>query len=425
MAADSVAANVVAADTLAAGRPATRTLNRRRADRGRFRTASLVLLLPTVAFAVYFVSQNTLPSNYPLAKMSQANDAIVILSPYVAVCAAWEMMVVRAIWGRALVRRIPLTVVLARLLLVTGSGLVATLACYAYFVGRDLVTQFSGWSFPLLSALSVLAWATVGAALALVVRPIVAIPLSLLLVFLAISLPQGWSPLWVRHLTGYLSDCCGTSDALAPSAVSASIATMAVLSSLSLWIIWVRLTHSGRAALQRLFVGVVPVAVVVTVAVVVAAPVRGLGAIPVVTRPAGQLVCSGRVCLWPEDLTALSSNRASWQIIQGAWRSLGLPVPDTSIGPISGSGMLGITTRTSSTDQTVLSMAGLFPRAAVGCENSYDDQSRNAKLDKLSYLLYVKAGGSATAARSNFLSLSGTIPPLSQARALWQSVSRC
>ena len=420
-----MAANVVAADTVGAGRAATRTLNRRRADRGRLRAASVILLVPAVLFAVYFVSQNTLPSNYALARMSQANDAIVILSPYVAVCAAWEMVVIRAVWGRSLVRRIPLTVALQRLALVVGSGLLASLACYAYFVGRDLFTRFPGWSFPLLSALSVLAWATVGAALALLVRPIVAIPLSLLLVFLAISLPQGWSPLWARHLTGYLADCCGTSDVLAPSAVHASIATMAVLSAVSVWIIWIRLTHSGRAARKRLVIGVVPVAAVVTVAVVVAAPVSSLGALPVVTRPAGQLVCSARVCLWPEDLSALRSNRAGWRVIERAWRSLGLPVPNTSIGPISGPGVLGITTRTSSTDQTILSMASLFPRAAVGCENNFDDPARNAKLDELSYLVYVSAGGSAAAARSNFLSLSGTVPTQSQARSLWQSVSRC
>ena len=377
-------------DTFTSHRPAATTggISRRLGDRTRLRSAAAVLWVPAVAFAVFFVSANATgwATNYPLAAASQANDGVVIIGPYVAVAAAWEMGALRTLWGQLPVRRSWWRVLAGRLGLVIGSGLAAMLSLYAVFGHLTVLIDFPGWSFPVISLISVMCWSLFGAALALIFRPLVALPVAVFVPFLVVSLPQGWSPLWLRHLNGYLSDCCSTSDVLDPRAVTASVGFLGAIAVCSLAVIAVRLVHDPRQATATAAIALAVAGAAAVGARSLIYPASNLGPLPTAMRPLAQLRCTNDVCLWPEDAIYRAANQTGWGQVQASWRALGLPLKATRIGPVTTTTLLGVTVTTDSADQVRGSMASLLPRALVGCQDDYTNQSRNDALADLAYL---------------------------------------
>ena len=399
-------------------------LSRRRADRGRFRTAAAVLFLPAVVFSLYVSARDTFPSNYTLGEAASANNTVVVLAPYLAVSAAWEMATVRTLWGHFVLHRPVGQLIAARLAPVAGGGIAAFVLTYGFLVGAAMVTDFPGWSLLILSLVSVATWTLFGAALALLVRQLVALPASLIVPFLLIGLPGAWQPLWIRHLNGFFLDCCGTDTVLDPRALHASIAALALIILLSAGVIWVRTTTDGRRAAGRLAVLVPALGFAAAAAVLVIRPVTALGAEPTRDRPASDLVCAHDVCLWPEDRGVRAVNEDTYAAIKAAWRRLGLDPPAERAGPIDTRDTLALTTRSAVPADALLSMAQQYPRAVAGCR-SYDDPGRNALLDGIAYRLYLTAGGGDPAARSQFL-LPGE-PPLTpgQVAGAWADIGSC
>lgn len=413
-------------DTLATGHgPVPAGVARRPGDRSRLRSAAVLLWVPAVAFALFFVSANATgwASNYPLAAASQANDGVVIIGPYVALAAAWEMGALRSLWGRLPVRRPWWRVLSGRLALVIGCGLAAMATLYGVLGHLTLLTDFPGWSLPLISVISVLCWSLAGAAVALIFRPLIALPLALIAPFLVISLPQGWSPLWLRHLNGYLSDCCSTTDVLDSRAVTASLGFLAAIAVCALAVIAVRLVHDPRDAPATAAVALAVTGGAVLGAWALITPASHLGPLPTTTRPLTQLDCAHDVCLWPEDKIYRDANETGWDQVQSSWRALGLPLKTTRIGPVTTPTLLGVTVTTDSTDQVRASMASLLPRALLGCQDDYTDQNRNDVLAELAYLTLNGTGHPNPLVTP--LRPDQPPPTAADADRLWSSVRAC
>jgi hypothetical protein len=394
-------------------------------DRSGLRSAAVLLWVPAVAFALFFISANATgwAANYPLAAASEANDGVVIIGPYVALAAAWEMGALRSLWGRLPVRRPWWRVLSGRLALVIGCGLAAMVTLYGVLGHATVLTDFPGWSLPLISVISVLCWSLFGAAVALIFRPLVALPVALIAPFLVISLPQGWSPLWLRHLNGYLSDCCSTTDVLDSRAVLASLGFLAAIAVCALAVIAVRLVRDPRSAPATAAVALAVTGVAVLGAWALISPASQLGPLPTATRPLAQLDCAQDVCLWPEDKIYRDANQTGWDQVQASWRALGLPLKTTRIGPVTTPTLLGVTVTTDSTDQVRASMASLLPRAVLGCQDDYTDQNRNDALAELGYLTLNGTGHPDPLVTP--LRPDQPQPTAADAGRLWSSVQAC
>lgn len=402
-------------------------LTRRRGDRSRFRSAAVVLFLPTLLLSLYWVDATwAIPpfANLPYAPAlsTEANSSIVIVAPYVAVAAAWEMGALRTVWGRLVVKRSWGQVVLGRLGLVVGCGVAAIALAYALVGGTTFLRHAPDPGLLVVSVVSVTAWTAFGAALALVFRSLVALPLALIAPFLVLSLPQGWEPLWVRHVNGYVSDCCRTSEVLDYRAVQASLAFLLALLMCAGAVIAVRLAQSATQARRVAWVGAVGAGVALAVAAAAIAPVTQLGAVPTVQRPLALLQCSGELCLWPEDAPARVANETAWSNVKGIWTGLGLPLPTTRISPVVGPGVIAVATSSSDVEQATVSIATLLPRQLTGCPDDYSQPSRDEALSRLGYLVLSLAAPEAAAQTPL---PDGYVPRQAEASALWAASGRC
>jgi hypothetical protein len=136
-----------------------------------------------------------------------------------------------------------------------------------------------------------------------------------------------------------------------------------------------------------------------------------------------QLGCTNNVCLWPEDEIYRDANQRSWDQVQSSWRALGLPLKTTRIGPVTTPTLLGVTVTTDSTDQVRASMASLLPRALLGCQDDYSDQSRNDVLAELAYLTLNGTGHPNPLVTP--LLPNRPPPTAADADRLWSSVQAC
>lgn len=384
------------------------------------RTPAVWLALPFGAMALILL-HSTPDSGYGLARASAAHATLVVVGAFAAVCAAWETETLRRLWGRLVVTRPWWQVLAARLAPTLGitAVLLAVVYAVALLAPPGPVTSGPGWQFPVLTLLAVTAWTLFGAAVTLSAGRLVALPAALLVPYLATTLPAGWEPLWLRHTTGILFDCCATGQVLDPRAVGASTAVLGALGALSLCVAAVRLGPAGVTPWPAV---VVAVAVLATAAFPVA-NVMAMGASPTAPRSASDLVCSDRVCLWPEDEESRPANREAWDSVSAGWSRLGLPpLPDT-VSAATGHGMPVATTFVDAR-QARLSMAASVPRVARGCTDDYDDERLNRAFDDLSYLLLVELGMREDLDATG-LSVSTPAPRAEQAPRLWQATEQC
>lgn len=354
------------------------------------RALPLLLLIPAGLLALVYVDLIANPSVFPysLAGEARASQAIVVVGPFVALSAAFEMRVLRVLWGRLYVRRPWPFVVVGRLWLVVGSGVVAMAVAYIAVVGLRSLLVSGSWEYPLVSLTGVLAWTSVGAALGLVFRPIASVPLALVVPYVALVFPGAWDPLWLRHLNGLLFDCCSTSQVVDLRAVVASLAILAACAIVSWMVIGVRLGPL-RPSLAPLSGGAT---LAIGLVLLGAGQARHVGVLPASARPTSELQCAGAVCLWPEDAETRRANVLAWARVRGAWSSLNLPLRDTTIGPVSGPGMLDLVSLTPNARAAAQSMSLALPRTFTGCQNRYDNEEANRASDGLAYLIQQRAG---------------------------------
>lgn len=418
--ADSVAAGI-------AGR-----IVRRRGDRARTRSASVVLLVPAVILALFMTASywslspgfNNNP--YLPALATEGNYGMLLIGPYVAVCAAWEARTLRVMWSRLTIRRRRVDVLAGRLGLVVGCGLVAMLIVYVARAGSGTFRALLVWQLSLITLISILVWTIFGAALALLLRPLIAFPLALLVPFFARVLPPAWSsPSWARYLTGQVTECCSPSQIPSTKVFLASGGALLALGACCCAIIAVRLART-RLELRRSSVGGIAVAVVaVLVAVSAAISVRHLGFDPQPARSVSDLSCSGDLCLWPEDEPARAANEKGWHQVREVWtKQLGLPLHSDRAGPVNTSSIVGVATSTKQSRLAAGSMAGLLPHALAGCIGGTrsSDRASEATMDRLGVLLQRRIGQGGQAPKlppgTKALSVAG-------ASAAWASVKHC
>lgn len=218
--------------------------SRRLADRSRLRSCAALLFVPALALALNYATSEPSSTSYVLELYALAARDVVALTPYVAVSATWEIATLRLLWARMPVTRNVAAVVAARLTLPVFGGLVIHTVVMAVVVRRGIVASFPGWSIPVLVLLQIVAWTCFGAALAVLFRQIIAIPLAVIVPFLALAVPSTVALPWPRHLTGNLFDCCGTDTILNPVVAVASSAALGCLAVLSICVALVRLSRS-------------------------------------------------------------------------------------------------------------------------------------------------------------------------------------
>lgn len=172
--------------------------------------------MPGFVLAHLFLTENATTANYAPARAAAVTGAMAILAPILALCAVWEAATLRVLWGLLTVRRQWWLVLAARLAPVLAVGVLIHLALYAEALLLLPSPAWPGWELPSLSLVGVLAWTAFGAALALVLGRLLAMTAALLVPYLALTLPAGWQPFWLRHVNGSPFDCCSTSEVLDP-----------------------------------------------------------------------------------------------------------------------------------------------------------------------------------------------------------------
>ncbi|MCI9889331.1 hypothetical protein JT358_12810 [Micrococcales bacterium 31B] len=172
----------------------------------------------------------------------------------------------------------------------------------------------------LLSWLVLLAWNAFGLALGLLTWPALALPISLLAAWWWQVIPPSLDAPWVRHMTGYLVECCAVDTVLDPRAMWATITVAAGLLAAS----WLLVLRQLSVLSPLVKPSVAPLAALMLIA---GTTVGCLIALPLsydasVAR-SGQLRCEGSaptLCLWPEHESRRSQLR---EVITVAWASWG------------------------------------------------------------------------------------------------------
>jgi hypothetical protein len=274
-----------------------------------FRSRAAVLAAPVLVLTVFYLRQQVPGAEYyGLGQLAKAASAVAIVGPLCAGLAAWEGARVRA--GRvdrlAPARRECL-IAIRSLLPVWLLALAALAAATAFALSTGPSLRASDLRLLAVPAAVVLAHTGLGYAVGRLVPAVFAIPVVLVASWLWIVYPIALSPLWLRHLTGYLNGCCDASTVLDAGAFAAPIVVSAgtVLAVLALAS---RLPAAGRAGLASALLAAGLVAGIQLVS--------DLEARSTAPRPASELVCAETapvVCLWPEHaaLTGVVHRRAT------------------------------------------------------------------------------------------------------------------
>lgn len=171
---------------------------------------------------------------------------------------------------------------------------------------------------PYLVLLSVFAF---WSAIAVRVPPALAIPLSVIVTWLAIVYPPSIGWVWPRHMTGTLSGCCSAYEALAIDAVAATL-MLAVVSAT------IAAALSSKRAVLWVLVAVLPIVGMLVAGIRV---VERLGWDSVIPRPASELVCEQhgptQVCLWPEHEELFDAVGTDTALIRDRLATFGIDTP--------------------------------------------------------------------------------------------------
>lgn len=352
----------------------------------------------TLLVGLLYLGSQLSEMRYLLAITTRTNFAFSVTWPVFAGLGALEMRPLRLFWGAWQLRRSRAVVVLDRLAPVMAGAVLTGAVLHgiaSFHVGAASPDPFL--PNPMLVGLALwgaLAWVFAGAALGLVFPTPAAVPAALLLPFLFVTVPFAWEPVWLRHVTSNLSDCCSTSQVLDMRAAGASALMSGAVLLAGVLLIALRLGRAGRVPLLVALRVLAACSVVVGLVVASLEIVRGMGPLPVQPRSAEELRCDGPVCLWPQDYQpeVMAANIGAWSDVRQAWAELGLPVVPERISPIGGRGVLPLSVNTSHPSKVRLSMAERLPVAARGCANQSKTEYEAARTRALTILLLRRLG---------------------------------
>lgn len=228
------------------------------------------------------------------------------------------------------------------------------------------------WRVLLVYTLATLGYLCFGAIVGQLIHAVVAVPLAIVLVFVAIGFPPSFEPFWIRHLTGDVSDCCRTYQELATGAMLAPSIIGMALTVAALVVSQVR----------RKLVAVLVVVVLASGAVLLAKPlVSNLGWAPVQAR-ASAVVCASatvEVCVWPEHRDRLAAVSKKADHMRQVMADRGIVVPSTASERIASGGSqwtFQLPDRATDESANAAVAMGLAPVPPAGCGN--DDQGGSA-----------------------------------------------
>lgn len=256
-------------------------------------------------------------------RLGDANNLLTsLLVPLLAGYLTWEIGKLRksnALRGDALKNHWQIV------LRASGPTILVSFALFAlvqvWYVSRISTTPRAllAIMMPYLVLLSVFAF---WSAVAVRVPSALAVPLAVIVTWLAIAYPPSIGLVWPRHMTGTFAGCCSAYEALSIRAIGATL-LLAVASV----IIAVALS-SKRPALWVLTV--LPVAGLLAVGIRM---VERLGWDSVVPRPSSELVCeqhgTTQVCLWPEHEELFEVVGAETSIVRDRLGASGIRTPQT------------------------------------------------------------------------------------------------
>lgn len=288
----------------------------------RVRLEPSLRLLPVSLVLGYLVgvAYDPLPTAYPLAIAIYPHEAVIILAPLGAAAGAWKAGRWRRSGWRSRPWRRGVGVPAAWEISITAGVQVA-----AYELIVVWVTTAAGRSLPFepqvlaIAAATIAGWVAVGYAVGWWVRAELALPAVLIGSYLALVYPPAMEPLWLRHLTGTLGQCCAPSSALDRGAVRAMVLVPVAACIAALLAV---------CASRRPASAVAAVAVVLLAAVVAVPMVDHLAAEPIAARH-GTVRCTGtpEVCVWPEQSDDLDRIAAIAGSAAARWAGLGLHAP--------------------------------------------------------------------------------------------------
>jgi len=289
------------------------------------RISPAVWLFPALVVISIAISNTiiTPPEPYSPALTGAGEFAIVLVAPICAAIAAWEGgRLRRARWWRLPHVRSLAYIALSALVAPICVGWITIVISTAFRLlnGEILLPDLRILS---VAFVVILAQAVLGFTIGIWLPTVVAAPLTLIALFLWMTLPPGLNTFWVRHLTGDFSGCCSLNTDIAPSAIAGSILLalsflVASLILLTQRIGLIRISASLLIAIAGFTLG--------------ASLVRGLGPEPLVPRNPKLLVCSNqwpKVCVWPEHKSRLNEVSEIARRAATAWKSTGINVPNT------------------------------------------------------------------------------------------------
>jgi hypothetical protein len=317
------------------------------------------LALPIVVLAAFYGTALYASDGYGLGATAMATGVLPFVGGFVAATAAWEgARLRRAVWWTPIVRS-RLIVAGWAVLPSVAAGFLAVLAATAVLLVR------SGATVPDLCVLAVVlldlvAWASVGFALGILLRVPVAIPAGILLPLLWFAFVPAFYPVWLRHVTGMFRDCCGLSEDLSAVAVIAS-----VLADLGM-LLAAAVAIGARASLRRRAASLASFVVPVALAL---ALVSGMGSTPTVPRDPSLLACQAHsgatLCTWPEHAAIADDVLAIVVSARKGWQAAGIESPAlvTEAGrSTAAAGSIPILINDSTPDDVILALAaGLVP----------------------------------------------------------------
>lgn len=194
----------------------------------------------------------------------------------------------------------------------------ASLVSVAPLMGQPHPTDFL---LVLVATLQLLAACGGGAALGLALPRPVALPLAVLLPFLATALPESFSDVRWRHMAGMHGSCCSVDRQIDPRAIALPLVLYLTV-------------NLGLAVLMASRTAAPKVLAVALVTLTSAGVHHAAGPLQDVDgqqdRLVSELVCTGshpRICLWPEQESQRPAVNQTARALVGVVSSTGIPAP--------------------------------------------------------------------------------------------------
>jgi hypothetical protein len=292
-------------------------------NRDFWRTPAFIFLLPLLVLTTLFLGNATGPEYYGVARLAQAASAIGIIVPLCAGLAAWEGARLRRGGALQLAPARTEWAIAARGLLpivVTGVAAIAV-ATLVMLASGPRVTP-GDFRVLLVPVAVLLGHAAIAYAAGRSLRAVFAVPGAIVASWFVIAYSIAIEPLWVRHLTGTLIDCCDVATVPATGALVAPV----VIAAAACVAAAVVLTRMHALVSLGLACGILAVAVGIGVSLV-----SDLDSEPTEPRSRADLRCDGRgprVCLFPEHESAagLVADRA--QLVYRRLTAASIDVPE-------------------------------------------------------------------------------------------------